>query len=245
MAEFTQYSNVLPNPSNSIAYDGSSSSNTGTTTGPGYASVQVSSKFQTAMDKTNSGVLIARSKAAQSFEVSISYNPLTEEEFMPIYSFLLEKQGMLKSFLVPLPQYDNPQDSTLAGGTVNFAVNNAPGYTAGTSKITIDAAGYAPSSDGALRPGDMITFSDSTDSNHLKAYKITRVETDANYLGTAPNSNELKISISPPLQKSLANNSVVNYKNPKIKVIMKSDIVQYDLKTDNRYAFSLSLQEVQ
>jgi len=248
MAQFDNYSNVLPNPSNSIDYAGSSEGNTGDAAGPGYASVQISSKFQTAMDKTNSGTLISRSKASHGFEVNIRYNPLTEEEFMPVYGFLMEKQGMLKSFLVPIPQYDNPQDSTLAAGSINFAVNNPSNYSAGVSKIDIDAAGYNPSTQGTLRPGDLITFTDSADSNHLKAYKITRVETSTDYQGqpsAAPTSNELRVSISPPLQKNLSNNSVVNYKNPKMKVIMKSDVLQYDLKTDNRYSFSLNLQEVQ
>jgi hypothetical protein len=76
---------ILPNPNNGINQAGGS---VAATNEPGYATVKVDSKFKTARDITNSGVLVSRSKAAQSFEVNITYNPLTEDEFMPVYSFL-------------------------------------------------------------------------------------------------------------------------------------------------------------
>lgn len=249
MATFVNFSNVLPNPSNGIAYDGSSTSgNSGFSTGPGYSSVKVDAKFQTLQDKTNSGVLVSRSKAAQGWDISISYNPLTEAEFSPVYSFLLEKQGMLKPFFVPLPQYDNPQDSVLAAQSPSVVFQTTEALVfAGTTKLTIDAAGYSPASDGALRPGDMFTITDSSNSSHTKAYKITRVETNANYsqTDTQPGSNQLRIHFSPTLQKDVYENATINYINPLVKVIMKSDIISYDLKTDNLYSFSLNLQEVQ
>ena len=248
MANFTDYSDVLPNPSNSIAYDGSSSSgNAGYAAGPGYASVKVDSKFKTMKSTTNSGQLVSRSKAYQQFEVNIRYNPLTEEEFAPVYGFLLEKQGMLKSFFVPLPQYDDPQDSDLVSSSPvpDFQVDNTLGYDAGVTQMLIDASRYNSPTDGQLRPGDMFTITDTNDSNHLKAYKITRVETNADYKGSQPATNELRISFVPPLQKDVSDNATINYRNPKIKVIQKSDTLSYNLRNDNLYSFSLNLEEVQ
>jgi hypothetical protein len=248
MATFSSYQNVLPNPSNGIAYDGSSASgNAGYSTGPGYASVQVTSQFQTSMDKTNSGILVARSKAAHSFDVEIKYNPMTEEEFMPVYSFLLEKEGMLKPFFVPLPQYDNPQDSTLAGQNPQITFTVATAASAGATQVTVAGNNSYASNNtyGQLRPGDIITFSDSSDSNHLKAYKIVRVETDTDYLGSAPTSAQLRLTLSPGLRKDVSTSATLVYKNPKIKVISKKDAIQYSLDTNNLYSFSLSLEEVQ
>ena len=252
MADFTEnFQNTLPNPSNSIAYDGSSdSSNAGFTAGPGYASVQVTSKFKTMMNQTNSGTLVARSKAAQSFEVSISYNPLTEDEFNILYGFLLQKQGMLKPYLVPLPQYDDPKDNTLATHSpeIEFQVGRdtlTTGYSAGVTQMFIDSSGYDSSTDGQLRPGDMFNITDASNSNHTKAYKITRVETNADYTGTRPDLDELKISFVPPLQKAVSDNSVIKYKNPTIKVVSGSDDISYTLGNNNLYSFSLKAKEVQ
>jgi len=235
------FQNVLPNPSNGIAYDGTAgSSKAGYDTGPGYASVQVTSQFQTSMDKTNSGVLVARSKAAHSFDIEIKYNPMTEAEFMPVYSFLLEKEGMLKPFFVPLPQYDDPQDSSFSGKT--FTVSTAA--SAGASKVNLSTASYSPSTDGQLRPGDVVTFSDSNDSNHLKAYKVTRVET-ADDNDTTVSANSIRLHLSPSLRKDVSTSATLVYQNPKIKVISKKDAIQYSLNTNNLYSFSLSLEEVQ
>ena len=253
MGTFTSYSDVLPNPSNSIAYDGSSeSANEGYVAGPGYASVRVESAFKTMKSMTNSGALISRSKASHSFKVSITYNPLTETEFNTVYSFILEKQGMLKPFFVPCPQYDESQDTTLMGNSpqITFAVDNSLGYDAGVTKMLIDANGdatYSPVTDGQLRPGDLFTVTDSTDSNHKKAYKITRVETNTDYNSDEgqPDADQLRISFVPPLQKDVSDNSTINYINPKIKVISRSDTIQYTLGSNNLYSFSLSLDEVQ
>ena len=38
------------------------------------------------------------------------------------------------------------------------------------------------SEDTGLRPGDMITFNDSSNSNHKKAYKVTKVTNNTDYL---------------------------------------------------------------
>lgn len=246
MANFTDFSDILPNPSNSIAYDGSAGTGAGYIAGPGYASVKVSSKFRTSKDQTNTGRHIARSKAFQNFGIDIRYNDLTEEEFNIVYGFLLEKQGMLKTFFVPLPQYDNPQDNTLVSSNRSFTTNGSA--SAGSNIITIQdvtSPAYNSSTEGTLRPGDMITFTDSSDSNHLKAYKVTRVETNANYTGSQPTISQLRLHLSPTLQKTVSGGSTTNYENPKVKVIMKSDEINYDLKTNNLYSLSLSVEEVQ
>ena len=244
MGTFTDFSNVLPNPSNPIAYDGSSNSNNaGYAAGPGYASVKVSSNFRTSKDLTNTGRHVARAKAFQNYNIDIRYNDLTEEEFNVVYGFLLEKQGMLKTFFVPLPQYDNPQDGTLVSNNPSFTTNGAT--TAGSTTITIQDAGYNSGNDGTLRPGDMITFTDSSDSNHLKAYKVTRVETSDNYTGSQPLTTQLRLHLSPSLQKTVSGGSTVNYVNPKVKVIMKSDNINYELKTNSLYSLALSVEEVQ
>ena len=154
---------------------------------------------------------------------------------------------MLKPFFVPLPQYDNPQDDSFAQSNLTLDVANA--VSAGSTEVILDVTGsfqganYNSNDDGSLRPGDMITFSDPQDSNHLKAYKITRVRTPQSDNPTA--ANRMVIGVSPSLQKDVAVNAFLVYKNPKIKVVLKSDVVSYELKNDNLYSYSLQMEEVQ
>ena len=85
---------ILPDPNNPITYSGSAFAtfaDTGATVGPGFASVKLSSKFPTVINKTHSGRVISRRLAAQIWNVAITYNPLTRNEFEPIYNFLLMK----------------------------------------------------------------------------------------------------------------------------------------------------------
>lgn len=243
----TGFTSILPNPNNSISYAGDDGSQAvrGVSTGPGYSNVKVTSKFQTMMNETNSGTLITRSKASQSFEVSISYNPLTEEEFNVLYAFLLEKQGMLKPFFVTLPQYEDTADLTLAGKSPEVVFSATQDYNPGTTQMTIDGTNYNSNTDSQLRPGDMFIIEDPSDTNHTKAYKITRVETFTDYFGTQPANNENRISFSPPLRRKVFNNAVIRYKNPLLKVIQSSDSINYSLRTNGLYTFSLKVKEVQ
>ena len=100
---------------------------------------------------------------------------------------------------------------------------------------------------GGLRPGDMINFSDSGNSNHKKAYKIVRFHTNANKLASdsaLDSSDERRIYVVPPVEKDVANNSTLTYTNPLIRVVQTSDVQEYSLGTNNLYTFSLNLEEV-
>jgi len=257
---FTIFGNTLPNPSVRISYAGedvTGESPGAGNLGPGYASVKVEGEYKTMQDSTNSGRLVSRSAAYHRWLVDITYNPMTRTEFSPVYSFLLEKQGKLRPFFVTLPQYATSQDTDFAktlttyNGTDNdYSVSPAlQGYAAGATYFRADATSYNNATDGYPLPGDMFTLTDSTNTNHTKAYKITRVETTANYNTTLPGgtiaTNELRIHFTPPLQRFTANDSTIVLTNPKIKVVMANDLVGYQLKTDNLYVFSLNLEEVQ
>lgn len=241
MATYNAFTDILPTPDNPIGYGGQTlATGSGGKAGPGYASVKLEAEYQTAVDKTNSGRLVSRSNAAHSWRVDITYNPMTREEFSPIYSFLLEKQGRLRPFYVTLPQHAASQNAafsdtlTLAGaaaaGTTYFMVN---GHTAGETNIPY--------------PGDLFTITDTSDSNHKKAYKVTRVETNGTYNTgySQPGTTQLRIHFTPALQRYTYSGATLVFANPKIKVIMSNDVMSYQLKTDNLYVYSLNLEEVQ
>jgi hypothetical protein len=162
---------------------------------------------------------LLRAQATQYWKIDISYNPLTRSEFEPVNSFLMSKQGRLTPFYVVLPQHDNPR----SGFTT--IVSTAEAATSGATKVKVDDFGNATAA--GPRPGDLFTVTDTTNSNHVKAYMVT----------------ERVIHFNPPLTYSVGDNTVLNFTNPKIRVISQKNAQEYSLSTDNLFNFSLSLEE--
>lgn len=246
MAQFTNFQDILPDPNNSIGTAGQSTG----TAGPGFASVKLTSDQPYVESKTNSGRLLARAIASHKWRISITYNDLTRAQFEPIYNFLLQRRGPMNPFYVSLPQYRTPQNANFAThcATKTLGVNDGNGYIAGTTVMTLDGGpdgGYTIAADSTPAPGDMFTI-DGANSNHKKAYMVTRVETPSDYTGTAPASNNVRIHFVPGLAKAVVNNDKVVFNNPLIKVVRTGrGGEEYSLNTNNLYKFSLTLEEVQ
>lgn len=240
MAVFTSFQDVLPDPNNNIGNAGQATGSAG----PGFASVKVTSEQPYISSRTNSGRLLARAKAYHKWKINIKYNPMTRAEFEPIYTFLLQRRGPLNPFYVSLPQYRTPQDSSFATHVASENLEATAAHSAGATIMTLDGSTYDTSADNYPSPGDMFTVN-GTDSNHKKAYMVTRVETNADYKGTQPGADEARIHFVPGLAKAVANNDDIVFHNPLIKVVRVGNIEAYDLNTDNLYQFSLNLEEVQ
>ena len=247
------YQDTLPDPSNPI---GTAGQNTGTN-GPGYKGVALSSKSKTMKSTTNSGRMVRRSNGLHSWDISISYNPMTREEFEPINAFLMHKRGSFDSFFVSLPQYRIPQDSAFADfiGTVGTkSINTSGALLAGTTSAIVSNENslYNVPTHSHPKPGDLFNI-DGANSNHKKAYMVTRVELQNDY-HTASGSpindsdgldNQVRIHFTPGLAKAVANDEDFRFYNPLIKVILSSDIQEYSLGTNGLYKFGLQLEEVQ
>ena len=239
MATFGTFANRLPDPAFNVAPDGSTTNAGAGDFGPGFASVKFTSEQPVSMTRTNSGRVITRAIVGHHWKIEISYHPMTRAEFEPIYNFLEERRGRLKPFFVVLPQYASPQ--TASSGTISVTGAIASGDTnflaTGTSASGMN-----------LGRGDMITINDSSDSNHLKAYKIIRVHDSSNKLSSdsaLDAANERRYYVSPPFEKSVTSGSTLVYTNPLIRVINTKDVIEYNLGTNNLYQFSLSLEEAQ
>ena len=232
---FSSFANRLPDPAFKITEAGENS-NSGLA-GPGFASVKFSSEQPISVSRTNSGRVITRAIVSHRWKINITYNPMTRDEFEPVYNFLLEKRGRLKPFFVKLPQH-SPRTTTSGTYTIQGPV------TAGTSSLLTTVGSLS----GGLRPGDMININDSQNSNHTKAYQIVRVNDSTNKLSSDSDLNlaaERRLFIVPPLARDVTNSSTVTYDTPLIRVILTSDVQAYDLGTNNLYKFSLSLEEAQ
>ena len=162
---------------------------------------------------------------------------MTRNEFEPVYNFLLERRGRLKPFFVKLPQH-SPRSTTSGTYTLDSLTDaGSPSLLTTTGSLS-----------GGVRPGDLITLTDSQDTNHTKAYQIVRVNDSTNKLSSdtnLTNANQRRLFIVPPLAKKVTAGSTVSYASPLIRVILASDVQEYSLGTNNLYQFSLNLEEAQ
>lgn len=232
------YMDILPDPDRKIMNSGKQNDVSGTA-GPGFASVKFSSNQPTMVSRTNGGRVVTRSQATQYWEIDINYNPLTRDEFEPVNSFLMSRQGQLSPFYVVLPQYAVSRNSIFATYAASNTISTVGVTNSGATKLT--AQGF--NSSNSPRPGDIFTVSDSNNSNHIKAYMITRVETNADYEGTQPTNTQRIIHFNPPMIYQSVNNTTLNFTAPKVRVISKKNTQEYSLGTNNLYQFSLSLEE--
>ena len=256
MTTFTSYLDVLPDPNYPIGDAGQSlATSSGGTAGPGFASVSLTSDQPRIKDSTNSGRILTRYVAAHKWKIKITYNPMTREQFDPVYTFLLQRNALRNNyFYISLPQNRVPKDSTFATWSASNVLKTVSSETVGTRLMTIqgdstlgNANYYNSTTHNTPLPGDMFTFN-AANSNHKKAYMVTRVGTSSTYNtneNTPADTHQLVIHCMPTLQKSLSAADTLVFTNPLLKVMMSGDIQEYSLNTQNLYSFSLNLIEVQ
>jgi len=244
MATFASFIDTLPDPNNSTNDYGQPSG----TAGVGFKSIKFTSQAPVQVSRTNSGRVITRGIAGHKWSVNITYNPMTRDEFEPVFSFLLQQKGRLNPFYVQLPNQYTARNSDFATHVASNTITNEFALTRGASYMVQDGhhASHSP------EPGDMFTITDDTDSLHTKAYRVTRVMTSALYWAGLTGNDiptdtaERGIYFTPNLQRDVAAaGKTIVYKNPKIRVILKNDIQEYSLGTNNLYTFSLNLEEAQ
>ena len=247
MATFTEFLDILPNPNTPIGDAGQSlATGSGGVAGPGFASIQFKSIAPVTTTRTNSGRVISRGLAGHRWEIEITYNPLTRDDFEPVYSFLLQKKGKLNPFFVPLPQHLTSRNSAFNTYAGSNTIPSAAGYNAG-SEFMIQA-GHSSTATTQPKPGDMFTITDSNDSLHTKAYRVTRVMSNGTYntsVHSQPSSTQRIIYFTPHLQRAVASGSTIDYTAPLVRVVLKEDVQAYSLGTNNLFQFSLSLEEAQ
>ena len=258
MATFASFIDTLPDPNNSTNDYGQPSG----TAGVGFKSIKFTSQAPVQVSRTNSGRVITRGIAGHKWSVNITYNPMTRDEFEPVFSFQLQQKGRLNPFYVQLPNQYTARDSAFAACTAvqsnliknEFALTRGANYMIQDNHdTTVDGSSDVTKSP---RPGDMFTILNSKDSLHTKIYRVTRVMTNTLYWDgltgndIPTNTSERGIYFTPNLQRDVGVTSSVGdgimvYKNPKIRVILKNDIQEYSLGTNNLYTFSLNLEEAQ
>ena len=241
MTAYTSFQNTLPDPNNQVGTGGQ----TAGATGPGFASVTFSSNTTTQVSRTNSGRVITRGTGSHMWDIAIKYNPMTREEFEPIYSFLLQK-GRLNPFFMQLPNQYSSRNSAFNTHVTSNTPTASAAYNQGGEFMV--QAGHSTVQTTTPQPGDMFTVADPNDSLHTKAYRVTRVMIRDTYhsgLHDNPTTAQRIVYFTPNLARPVSSGAGIDYHQPKIRVMLKTDVQQYSLGTNNLYQFSLNLQEAQ
>lgn len=242
MAAFTVYNDRLPDPT--FGVNSSGAVDPAGSKGPGFSNTTVISNRPVQASRTNSGRGVHRESGSHYWEFGINYHPMRRNEFDTVSSFLDFRNGKLNPFYVVLPQNNKPKDSAFAIFAAANILRFAGAAVAGASHFLMDAA---INISGTPLPGDFFTVSDPNDITHEKVYKVTRIETNATYLTAngQPTLAQIRVHTMPPLTKFVADNSIVNWIDPKFRVYQKSDVQEYQLNTDNLYSYQLQVEEIQ
>lgn len=216
------FSNILPDPNYEIGLDGELDATY--RDGIGFASVKLNSNNPIMGNRSPSSRIEKDEAYHHLWDISISYNPMTCEQFHPIFAFLLEMQTTLQPFYVSLPNYYSQTTADM---------DSFNSYSRGANILLLNDTG--------AQQGELFNFIGKS-----KVYMITRVETNTNYLTHlgAPGSGLERVHISPSLQEDITNGDILTFEKPLIKVIQVGETLSYNLKKNNLFSFSIQLQEV-
>jgi hypothetical protein len=237
------FTDRLPDPTWTIHTSGAGHASS-YTAGPGFKTIKLSSNSPVQVSRTNSGRVITRQVAGHKWSMDITYNPMTREEFEPVYSFLLQRKGRLNPFYIVLPNQSSSRNTAFNThlNTNTILVDGA--LNAGVEVMKQNVHSTTPATQ--PQPGDMFTITDSLDSLHTKAYRVTRVTNASNFLaGSEPAAAERYVYFTPNLQRNTKDDAIINYTNPQIRVILKKDVQEFSLGTNNLYTFGLQVEEAQ
>ncbi len=230
MVTFTNFANILPDPTNKIGPAGEVDLSTGAA-GPGFNKVKLGSIESMLHSKTNSQRRHSASGSHHMWEINISYNKLLCDVFDPLFSFLLKNQISLEPFYVSLPQYASQTTTTKTA----VATTNR-----GSTTLLLQDSASNP-----IAPQSGFIFSVSV-SDHTKLYMVTRVETSTDFFieSAAPGAGEERVHITPALQKDIPAATGISFTDPQFFVIQSNNELEYSIDLNNLYSFSLDLEEV-
>jgi len=179
-------------------------------------SIKITSITPTLVSLTHSLKRQVRSRGGQRWAIDATFPPLTRAQFAPVWAFANQQQGQYGTFTYQPPIYKD----TSGSATGTLLVNNAAGYTAGSSTIATDGL------TGTLKAGDFVKF-----SGHDKVYTLTA-------------DGSTSLAIEPALTNSVADNEVITYNDVPFTVAFESDLQEVSVATNGFVAYGVKLVEV-
>jgi len=176
------------------------------------------------MDHALSGKRVVRQIGGQYFSLSVSMPPMKVDDANSIFAFLQKQKGSFETFTI-----QHPIDNRGAGKSeTDILVNGS--HNAADSTIALD--GFAASTTGVLKAGDLIKF-----ANHTKVYMV-QDDVDSN------SSGEVTVSIEPGTVAALADNEAVTVNKPSFTVYLEQQDILYQLNNRGLYNIQFEVREV-
>ena len=185
-------------------------------TTPEFQAIDLQSRHNTLISESISGKIQARSIGGQRWSFSAKYNPMTREEFNPVYAFVISQQGMLGQFTIVPPVIS----STSGTATGTMAVNGIT--SSGTGTVPIDGI------TGIIKAGDFIKF-----ANHSKVYMVT-----------ADRDGAGDMTIEPELVADVADDEEITYTSVPFTMRLANSIQSYSLSANEYYEYEIDMIEV-
>ena len=185
-------------------------------TSPAPSEVDISSQSLTRISVTHSGKRQVRSSDSQRWSIRATYSSQSRSDFGPLLAFAVSQEGSYGSFTFRPTGFS----STSGDATSVATVDNAEGYSAGTSTVAADGL------DAELKAGDFIKF-----ANHDKVYLLTSDGTDS-------------LSFTPDLVSSVVDGEQITHADVPFTVAFASDMLSFSSSKDGRALFSVDLVEV-
>jgi hypothetical protein len=212
------FTDILPDPTHPINAAGQGLLGV---VGPGYAGVKLSSVEPVMKNLHNSQKRGRDLGYHHKWQIGITYNSLTCEQFHRIFAFVCYRNVSLKPFLVSVPPYEA---QVVPGITCDGASKKA-------SVVLVTGTG--------VLQGNIFNIAGST-----KIYMVTRVETTTDYEGIPPGAGKERLHITPALHEDVTAATIFNFTDPLFRVVQTGDTASYQLTKDGLFNYSLTLEEV-
>jgi hypothetical protein len=192
-------------------------------TSPTPQNASIGSEQNTIVSVTTSGRVQTRQIDGQKFTLTLSYPPMTRQNFAPIKAFIMKQRSRLNTFTIIPPVISNAQG--VASGTISVDGS----VSAGATTCTID--GMTVSTNGILKAGDYFRFSGAD-----KVYMaVEDLDADGSGSGT--------LTFEPPLRTAVTDDTALVYDNVDFTVRLRNDVQEYSFVTNNLYKYEIDLIE--
>ena len=188
-----------------------------------FSALQFQDNRPTLVNQTISGKKQVRQIGSQYFSFTVQMPPMKQENAQAYFAFLQKQKGGFETFTIQLPTQNRGADKT------NTSVKVVGAHSATDGTISLD--GFAASTSGVLKAGDLIKFS------HNKVYMI---QADVN----SDSGGAATVLIEPNLVEALADNEVVTMNQPSFTVYLPSEEILYATDPTGFYSISFDVREV-
>lgn len=187
------------------------------------SSFTIFSTAQTTSTTTQSLRRIVSTRGGHRFGLKFNYAPMTKEEFLPIWAFLIKQAGQFGSFSIAMPNQE-PRGSLSTQASLTLQTN------ADTTGNSVTIKNFNTSQTNVVRVGDYFSFNGSA-----KLYIATAdVNSDASGLATIP--------LYPNIEGTITQDTEILFQ-PVMNVGLVADNLNVDIPSDMTYNFSIEFVE--